>query len=184
MASSDRLARVRPVIDAQAELAWRNNIALELIRCDDPGGDPSLHQSAKKPLSNIRKSPDLEQNVDRVISAFDSPTEPVFLASGDDHQFTEVHLVCRRRLFVPNLGGNQRSNSSNPNADRLIAHNHATFGKRIPDISQAESTATLGPHSIANYVATKPMVSGRGARPAKSERDATRPKSMSPEPKS
>lgn len=92
----------------------------------------------------------LDQDLQHVTVRVDRAPKPVLLASDRDHDLVEVPFVGRGRTVAADAGDDLRSKPLAPNADAFVRDDHASLGKQILYIAQAQSKPMIRPDGVGN----------------------------------
>ena len=151
VSSPDRDVRaLRPIVLAlgldvrrgQAEFTSRSTIGPQPVRHQRLWRHALLRQQfAQQPQRSTLVPPALHQHVEDFALAVDGPPQ-VHRPAGDFHEhLVQVPSAARATSPAPQLPGDQRSETSDPDPDGLVSDHDAALGEQFLDVAQAQGEA-------------------------------------------
>lgn len=128
-----------PVVSIGGLMDNRLNVAPQFVCYDDPWFAELCDQPCHETPGSFGIPTRLYENIKRVAVGIDCPPEPVLHPVDRDHNLVQMPLVIWAGAVPADAGGKMSPKAIDPEPDRFAAHDHATLGKQILDISRAQS---------------------------------------------
>lgn len=154
---------VLAMFDPGCQVGFCGTVRPQLV-CDDHAWlAPGLEQFPEKAHRGRLVPAGLDQNIQHIPVAIDSPPEPVFATLDRHHDLITMPFVGRAWSIPPDLRSKLYTETRDPVPDRFVGNRDAPRFRQIFNITKAEREPMLGPNRIANDQAreTEPLETGQ-----------------------
>jgi len=150
---------------------WKDRSTGSTIALQFVGDDPewllalTAQQSAKEPLGCTLIAARLQQNINNITILIDGTPKILLLAVDSDEEFVQIPSITEAFLLLFKTSGIVRSEFPAPLADGFIRNNDSVFGRKIFNITEAQTKAMIDPYGVADDFRpeTVSVVTGSGA---------------------
>lgn len=143
-------ALVGPVVGAGGLMGNWLDVASQFVCHDDPWLAELRDRPCHETLGSFGIPTRLHENIKRVAVGIDRPPEPVLHPVDRDYNFVQMPFVIWAGTVPADADGKMSPEAVDPETDRFAAHDHATRGKQILDISRAQRKAMVRPNSVGD----------------------------------
>ena len=125
--------------------AWQDRSTGSSIAFQLVGDDPewlfalTAQQSAKEPLGCTLIAARLQQNINDITILIHGTPKILLLAVDSDEEFVQMPAIPKAALFLLKTSGIVGSEFPAPLADGFVRNNYSAFGKKIFNITEAQT---------------------------------------------